>query len=161
VVPKGFFPTQDTGVVLGISQASPATSFLAMEETQRTLGRVVLEDPAVQGISSFIGVDGINTTVNSGRILIALKPENQRHESVVDIIRRLRQKVSTVTGARLYLQPVQDLTVDAQVSRTQYQLTLEDPDARELQAWWPRAMQSLADLHELREVNSDQQNDGL
>jgi multidrug efflux pump len=161
VVPKGFFPTQDTGVVLGISQASPATSFPAMEETQRTLGRVVLDDPAVQGISSFIGVDGINTTVNSGRILVALKAENVRHESVVDVIRRLRQKVSTVTGARLYLQPVQDLTVDAQVSRTQYQLTLEDPDGRELQAWWPRAVQALSELHELREVNSDQQNDGF
>jgi multidrug efflux pump len=159
-VPKGFFPTQDTGVILGISQAPQSISFSGMVEIQRALGRVILQDPAVESLSSFVGVDGVNTTLSSGRFLINLKPLAQRDGSVVDVIRRLRSRVAGVEQVSLYLQPVQDLTVDARVSRTQYQLSLEDPDATELDAWAPRVVTALRRLPELHDVASDQQNDG-
>ena len=123
VVPKGFFPVQDTGVILGISEASQSTSFSGMAERQQALARVILRDPAVESLSSFIGIDGTNTTLNSGRIQINLKPLSERKANATDIIRRLQPELAKVEGITLYLQPVQDLTVEDRVSRTQYQYT--------------------------------------
>jgi multidrug efflux pump len=159
VVPKGFFPTEDTGAILGISQAAPSISFPAMAEAQRSLAKVILEDPAVESLSSFIGVDGINTTLSSGRILINLKSASQRSESVGEVMARLRPKLAQVPGITLYLQPVQDLTVDARVSRTQYQVSLETPDATELDNSAARFSSTLRALPELVDVNSDHEND--
>ena len=130
-IPKGFFPVQDTGVIQGISQASQSISFPAMAEKQRELAQIILQDPAVESLSSFIGADGTNTTLNSGRISINLKPINERI-GASDVIRRLQTKLQQVQGVHLYMQPVQDITVDDRVSRTQYQYTLEDPDTDEL-----------------------------
>jgi multidrug efflux pump len=161
VIPKGFFPVQDTGVILGISEASQTVSFAAMKDRQQALARVILKDPAVASLSSFIGIDGTNTTMNSGRIQINLKPLKERKANASDIIRRLQPELAKVEGVTLYLQPVQDLTVEDRVSRTQFQYSLEDPDARELAAWVPRFMAKLQSLPELRDVASDQQNGGL
>jgi len=160
-IPKGFFPVQDTGVILGISEASQTISFTAMAERQQALARVLLKDPGVASLSSFIGVDGTNTTVNSGRIQINLKSLSERGASASEIIRRLQSSLARVEGITLYMQPVQDLTVEDRVSRTQYQYTLEDPDARELAVWAPRVVARLQSLPELRDVASDQQNGGL
>ena len=129
IVPKGFFPVQDTGVIQGISEAPQDISFAAMAERQQDLTRVILKDPAVDSLSSFIGVDGTNTTLNSGRILINLKPLEERKIGATDVMRRLQPQLEKVEGITLYMQPVQDLTVDDRVSRTQFQYTLEDPDA--------------------------------
>ncbi len=161
VIPKGFFPVQDTGVLLGISEASQTSSFAAMADRQRALAGVILKDPAVASLSSFIGVDGTNTTLNSGRIQINLKPLEQRKASASEIIRRLQPELAKVSGITLFLQPVQDLTVEDRVSRTQFQYSLEDPDARELAVWVPRILTKLQTLPELRDVASDQQNGGL
>ncbi len=161
VVSKGLFPVQDTGVILGISEAPQNISFDAMAERQRALGRVLLQDPAVATISSFIGIDGTNTTLNSGRIQITLKPFEERRASVSEVIDRLRPALTQVSGITLYLQPVQDLTVDDRVSRTQYQYSLEDPDEAELRAWAPRFVARLARLPELRDVATDQLDQGL
>jgi len=161
VIPKGFFPVQDTGVLLGISEAPQTVSFAAMSERQQALARTILKDPAVESLSSFIGIDGTNTTVNSGRIQINLKPLADRKASATEIIRRLQPELARVEGITLFLQPVQDLTVEDRVSRTQYQYTLEDPDARELALWTPRFLERLQSLPELRDVASDQQNAGL
>ncbi len=133
-IPKGFFPTQDTGIIQGISQASAATSFASMTHMQQELAKVLLADPAVESISSFIGADGTNTTLNSGRIQINLKPLDQRGVSATEVIQRLGPKLEKVEGIKLYMQPVQDLTVDDSVSRTEYQYTLEDPNQNELNA---------------------------
>jgi multidrug efflux pump len=160
-VPKGFFPVQDTGVILGISEAPQSISFPGMAKEQQALSRVVLQDPAVENLSSFIGIDGTNTTLNSGRILINLKPLEERRVSAGEVIRRLRQKLEKVEGIRLYLQPVQDLTVDTRVSRTQYHYTLEDPNIDELNTFAPRLVESLRMQPALRDVNSDQQDKGL
>jgi len=161
IVPKGFFPVQDTGVILGISEASQDISFEAMAERQQELNRAILEDPAVDSLSSFIGVDGTNTTMNSGRIQINLKPLEERHLSASDVITRLQPHLEKITGITLYMQPVQDLTVETRVSRTQYQYSLEDPDAKELAVWAPRFVKKLQSLPQLRDVTSDQQNSGL
>ncbi len=161
VIPKGFFPVQDTGVILGISEASQTVSFSAMKERQQALARVILKDPAVASLSSFIGIDGVNTTMNSGRIQINLKPLKERGAGASEIIRRLQPELAKVEGTTLYLQPVQDLTVEDRVSRTQFQYSLEDPDARELAVWVPRFVARLQSLPELRDVASDQQNGGL
>ena len=161
IVPKGFFPVQDTGVILGISEASQTASFAAMAERQQALAAVILQDPAVASLSSFIGVDGTNTTINSGRIQINLKPLAERHISASDIIRRLQLELANVEGITLFMQPVQDLTVEDRISRTQYQYSLEDPDAQELSLWAPRFVQKLQTLPELRDVASDDQNLGL
>ncbi len=162
VVPKGFFPVQDTGVILGISEASQAASFAEMSDRQQALTRVILRDGGVESLSSFIGIDGTNTTMNSGRIQINLKPLSDRHhDSATDIIRRLQPEFAKVPGITLFLQPVQDLTVEDRVSRTQYQYTLEDPDAAELALWAPRFVDRLRELPDLRDVASDQQNAGL
>jgi multidrug efflux pump len=160
IIPKGFFPIQDTGVIQGISQAPEATSFAAMSVRQQSLARVILQDPAVESLSSFIGIDGTNTTLNSGRFQINLKPLADRHMSATEVIRRLRPKVSQVFGVQLYMQPVQDLTVEDRVSRTQYQYTLEDADQDELEAWTQKFLEGLRKLPEIEDVASDQQPNG-
>jgi multidrug efflux pump len=161
VVPKGFFPVQDTGVILGISEAAQDISFPAMADRQQALARVILQDPAVESVSSFIGVDGTNTTPNSGRIQINLKPLDVRGINASGVIRRLQPKLAEVEGATLYMQPVQDLTVEDRVSRTQYQYSLEDPDPKELALWVPKFVEKLQDISILRDVASDQANEGL
>jgi len=161
LIPKGFFPVQDTGVILGISEGEQTISFPAMAERQRALARKILEDPGVESLSSFIGIDGTNTTLNSGRIQINLKPLDDRHASATDVIRRLQPELAKVAGITLFLQPVQDLTVEDRVSRTQYQYSLEDADSKELAAWVPKFLEKLKQIPELRDVASDQQNGGL
>ena len=160
-IPKGFFPVQDTGVLLGISEAPQSISFVAMVERQQALAAAILADPAVASLSSFIGVDGINTTLNSGRVQINLKPFGKRRESAQDVIVRLQQAATAVDGITLYLQPMQDLTVEDRVSRTQYQYTLEDADPKELSRWGPALVEELQKLPGLRDVSSDQQDQGL
>ncbi|BCS52027.1 MdtB/MuxB family multidrug efflux RND transporter permease subunit [Geobacter sp. SVR] len=161
IVPKGFFPTQDTGAIQGISEAPQSISFPAMAERQQELARVILKDPAVESLSSFIGVDGVNTTLNSGRILINLKPLAQRDASASQIILRLQPELAKVGGISLFMQPVQDLTVDARVARTQYQYTLEDPNTEELKLLAPKVVEAMKARPELRDVSSDQQDQGL
>ena len=160
-IPKGFFPVQDTGVILGVSEAPQTISFSAMADRQQALARLILQDPAVESLSSFIGIDGTNTTLNSGRIQINLKPIETRRISASDVIRRLQPRLARVDGITLFMQPVQDLTVEDRVSRTQFQYSLEDADARELAVWVPRLMQKLQALPVLRDVASDQQDKGL
>src|SRR2546430_4480900 len=159
-VPKGFFPVQDTGVILGVSEGPQDISFTAMSQRQRALADVILKDPAVESLSSFIGIDGTNTTLNSGRIQINLKPLEARKISASDVIRRLQSQLAKVDNVSLFMQPVQDLTVEDRVSRTQFQYSLEDVDAKELSYWVPRFMDKLKALPELRDVASDQQNQG-
>jgi len=160
-VPKGFFPVQDTGVIQAISDASQSVSFPAMAERQQALARVILEDPAVDSLSSFIGVDGQNATLNSGRMLINLKPKGARDLDAAGVIRRLQRRVADVEGVRLYMQPVQDLTIEDRVSRTQFQYTLESADPRDLGQWVPKMVDELGRMPELADVASDQQNGGL
>ncbi|RKI44897.1 multidrug efflux RND transporter permease subunit [Corallococcus sp. AB004] len=160
-IPKGFFPVQDTGVLQGISQAPPSISFPAMAERQQALARAVLEDPAVEGLSSFIGVDGTNLTQNSGRMLITLKPLAQRDASATEVIRRLQAALADVPGISLSLSPVQDLTLDSRVSRTQYQYSLSSPDDAELDTWTGRLVDHLRTRPELTDVANDLQNGGL
>ena len=161
IIPKGFFPTQDTGIIQGISQASASTSFEAMTRMQQALAKVLLADPAVESLSSFIGPDGTNTTLNSGRIEINLKPLDQRHISATGVIQRLGLKLAQVEGIKLYMQPVQDLTVDDRVSRTQYQYTLEDPNQDELNSVVHNVISKLKPLPQLADVVTDQQLGGL
>jgi multidrug efflux pump len=160
IIPKGFFPVQDTGVIMGVSEAPQDVSFTAMAGRQQELARVILEDSAVDSLSSFIGIDGTNTTVNSGRIQINLKPIEERGLHASDIIRRLQPALASVEGITLFMQPVQDLTVENRVTRTQFQYSLEDPDSKELSLWVPRFVAKLQSLPELRDVASDQQNQG-
>src|SRR5262249_25287959 len=135
VIPKGFFPIQDTGAIQGISEAPQTISFSAMAERQQALAKVIAADPAVASLTSFIGVDGTNPTLNSGRILINLKPRSERRVTATQVIHRLQRKLTDVEGISLYMQPVQDLTIEARVSRTQYQFTVEDVDSTELATW--------------------------
>ena len=157
IIPKGFFPVQDTGVIQGISQAPESTSFAAMSQKQQALAKVILQDPAVESLSSFIGADGTNTTLNSGRMSINLKPLSVRHISASDVIRRLSHSLQQVQGIQLYMQPVQNITVDDRVSRTQYQYTLEDPDSNELNEWTDKFVGKLKGLKEIEDVATDQQ----
>jgi multidrug efflux pump len=161
LVPKGFFPVQDTGVILGISEAPQSISFLEMATRQQKLARVILQDPAVESLSSFIGVDGTNVTLNSGRVLINLKPLEERKAKASEIMRRLQRELAKVEGITLYMQPVQDLTVDTRVSRTQYHYALDDPDIGELNSFAPRLVEELRARPELRDVSSDLQDNGL
>jgi multidrug efflux pump len=161
VIPKGFFPVQDTGVVLGVSEAPANISFPALAERQQALAKVILKDPDVVSLSSFIGVDGINLLPNSGRVQINLKPRNERTDDAPTIIRRLQSSLNDVKGITLYLQPVQDLTVEDRISRTQFQYTLEDADGQELAVWAPRLLDKLRNLPELTDVASDQQERGM
>jgi len=160
IIPKGFFPVQDTGVIQGISQAAPTISSKAMAEKQQELAKAVLADPAVESLSSFIGADGTNVTTNSGRMSINLKPLDQRKISASDLIRRLTPKLANVQGIQLFMEPVQNITVDDRVSRTQYQYTLEDPDAGELNLWTNRFVDKLKQLPELEDIATDQQPGG-
>ena len=161
IIPKGFFPIQDTGVIQAISQATPTIGFKAMTERQQQLANIILQDPAVESLSSFIGADGTNITPNSGRMSINLKPLDVRKISASDVIRRLQTKLRNVEGIQLFMQPVQNITVDDRVSRTQYQYTLEDPDPNELAVWTNRFVAKLKDLPELEDVATDQQPGGL
>ena len=160
-VPKGFFPVQDTGLIMGISDAAQNTSFASMAKHQQALVDVILKDPAVDSLSSFIGIDGTNTTLNTGRIQINLKPLNVRKISASDVIVRLQPQLEKVDGISLFMQPVQDLTVEDRVSRTEFQYTLEDVDAQELAYWTPRFMDKLSTFPAVRDVASDQLNAGL
>ncbi|WP_028633822.1 MdtB/MuxB family multidrug efflux RND transporter permease subunit [Pseudomonas parafulva] len=161
VVPKGFFPVQDTGVIQGISEAPQSTSFAAMSERQQALSRVILQDPAVQSLSSYIGVDGDNATLNSGRLLINLKPHGDRDVTASEVISRLQPKLDKLVGIRLFMQPVQDLSIEDRVSRTQYQFTLSSPDADLLGQWSGKLVQALQQRPELADVASDLQDQGL
>lgn len=155
-VPKGFFPIQDTGVILGITQSDQDTSFERMKDKQAELNAVLCADPAVESIASFIGIDSINLTLNSGRIQINLKPHHDRHESIQKVMARLSQNASAVSGIQLFMQPVQDLSVESRVSRTQYQYSLETPDPEQLSEWVPKLVTKLKDRPELQDVASDQ-----
>jgi multidrug efflux pump len=161
VIPKGFFPVQDTGLIQAITEAPPSVSFATMAERQKALAARILTDPDVVGLSSFIGVDGTNTTLNSGRMLISLKPHGERTSSASDIIRRLLTEIEGIPGISLYMQPVQDLTIDAIVSRTQYQFVLEDANPAEFDIWVPRLMQRLQQLPELEDVATNYAANGL
>ncbi len=161
LIPKGFFPIQDTGVIQGISEADQTVSFEAMSERQQALAAVVLKDPAVESLSSFIGIDGMNTTLNSGRMLINLKPLSDRNLDASAVIRRLQPELAKVAGIRLYMQPVQDITVETRVSRTQFQYSLEDPNPAELATIVPQMVSKLSAEPVLTDVASDLQNGGL
>lgn len=160
-VPKGFFPVQDTGVIQGISEGPQTISFRAMSERQQALAEAILRDPAVASLSSYIGVDGDNPTLNSGRLLINLKPHAERDVTASEVIERLRPELARLPGIQVYLQPVQDLTIEDRVSRTQFQLSLESPDAALLEEWTPRLVDALRQQPELTDVTSDLQNRGL
>jgi multidrug efflux pump len=161
IIPKGFFPVQDTGMILGISEAPQSVSFPAIVERQKKLAEVVLKDPGVQSLASFVGVDGVNLTPNNGRIQITLKPLEERDASASDIIRRLQPKLAEVQGIDLYMQAVQDLSVENRVSRTQYQYTLEAPTQAELNIWVPRMIEKMKQIPHLQDVASDQLTGGL
>ena len=160
-IPKGFFPTQDTGIIQGISQAPESISFAAMSRKQRQLAHEILKDPAVASLSSFIGADGVNTTLNSGRIQINLKDPAVRGLTASEVIRRLQRRLSSVPGIQLYMQPVQDLTVDDRASRTEYQYTLEDPDPAELALWTGKLVDDMRRLPQVRDVATDNQPNGV
>ncbi len=159
-VEKGFFPVQDTGIIQGTTEASQDVSFSAMGDRQQALAREILKDPAVESLSSFIGVDGSNSSLNNGRISINLKPLEERHDRAPAVMRRIQEAVSSVPGITLYLQPVQDITIDTAVSRTQYQFILQSADAKELMTWVPRVMDKLKSLPQLASVASDLQVQG-
>ncbi|HYA36607.1 MAG TPA: multidrug efflux RND transporter permease subunit, partial [Candidatus Binataceae bacterium] len=161
IVPKGFFPVQDTGVIQGVTEAAQDVSFKAMAMRQQEIARAILTDPAVESLSSFVGIDQNNTTVNNGRLLINLKPLEQRDASIGEVIRRLQAKTASIEGITLFLQPVQDLTVEDRVSRTQYQYSLEDANPKELASWTDKLVAKMKTLPELSDVATDQQNDGL
>jgi multidrug efflux pump len=161
IIPKGFFPVQDTGVILGVSEAPAMLSFPALAERQQALAKAILKDPDVVSLSSFIGIDGTNMLPNSGRVQINLKPREERTDDAPTIIRRLQTRLGDVKGITLYMQPVQDLTVEDRISRTQYQYTMEDADGNELSAWAPKLVDKLTALPQLHDVASDQQDRGL
>jgi multidrug efflux pump len=160
-IPKGFFPDQDTGLIQGVSEATESVSYAAMADRQQELATVILEDPDVSSLSSYIGVDGNNVTLNSGRFLINLKPRATRSAGVADVIRRLRSETSHIAGITLYMQPVQDLTLDNTVSRTQYQFTLESADAAALASYTPKLVAALRAQPQLADVVSNQEDNGL
>jgi multidrug efflux pump len=161
VIPKGFFPQQDTGLLVGVSEAAPDASFSRLSAGQQSLAEVLLSDPDIERVASFIGADGTNLTPNSGRMTVTLKPRHLRGANAEEIIARLRPKLSAVTGISLYLQPVQDLQIDSRVSRTQFQYTLEDANLDELRAVTPQVLGRLRQLPELLDVASDYQDGGL
>ena len=161
VIPKGFFPLQDTGVIQAISEAPQSVSYAAMAERQQQLASIILKDPEVDSLSSFIGVDGTNTTLNSGRILINLKPYDQRKSGIAAVMQRIKNSTASLTGITLYMQPVQDLTIEGTVSRTQYQFILQDADPAQLTEWTPKLVDKLNTLPELADVTSDLSAQGL
>jgi multidrug efflux pump len=161
VIPKGFFPVQDTGLIQGVSEASPSVSFDAMAQRQQALAAEILKDADVVSLSSFIGVDGTNPTLNTGRFLINLKPRDERRSSVSDVIRRLERETQDVAGIRVFMQPVQDLTIDATVSRSQYNFVLEDANPSEFAVWVPKLLQRLQEIPQLEDVTSNYGENGL
>jgi len=161
VIPKGFFPVQDTGVIQAITEAPQSVSYASMAERQQQLADIILKDQDVDSLSSFIGVDGTNMTLNVGRMLINLKPHQQRTDDIATVIERLRESTAGLSGATLYMQPVQDLTIDGTVSRTQYQFVLQDANADELAEWTPKLVERLRALPELSDVASDLAESGL
>jgi multidrug efflux pump len=161
MIPKGFFPVQDTGVIQGITEASQSISYQAMYQRQAALNKAIMEDPDVENLSSFIGIDGTNTTLNSGRIQINLKDEGKRKNNVTAVIAHLQERVKNVSGIDLYMQPVQDLTIETRVSRTQYQFTVEDADAKNVALYSPKLVEKLSQLPQLRDVASDAQDQGI
>ena len=161
VIPKGFFPVQDTGLIQAVTEAPQSISFEAMAKRQNALVAAILEDPDVESLSSFIGVDGTNATLNSGRMLINLKPRSQRSLTASQIIRRIQRETASVQGISLYMQPSQDLTIDSTVSRTQYQFVLQSPKLEDFDIWVPRLMDSLQRLPEIVDVTTDMQAKGL
>jgi multidrug efflux pump len=161
LIPKGFFPDQDTGLIQGVSEATESVSYAAMADRQQTLAAAILKDPDVLSLSSYIGIDGSNVTLNSGRFLINLKPRGSRSSNVADAIRRLQGETADIAGITLYMQPVQDLTLDTTVSRTQYQFTLESADAAALSTWTPKLLAALRQQPELADVVSNQEDNGL
>jgi multidrug efflux pump len=161
VIPKGFFPVQDSGLIQGISEAEPSVSFEAMAQRQQALAAAILKDPDVVSLSSFIGVDGTNSTLNTGRLLINLKPRDERHTSASNVIRRLERETQDVAGISLYMQPVQDLTIDATVSRSQYQFVLEDANPSEFSTWVPKLLERLQQLPQLEDVSSNYAENGV
>jgi multidrug efflux pump len=161
VIPKGFFPDQDTGLLQGVSEATESISYAAMAARQQALAQAILRDPDVTSLSSFIGIDGNNVTLNSGRFLINLKPKSERSASASEISRRIQGEATDVPGIRVYLQPLQDLTLDTTVSRTEYQFTLQSADGTLLSKWAPRVVSALADLPQLADVASNQEDNGL
>jgi multidrug efflux pump len=161
LIPKGFFPDQDTGLIQGVSEATESISYAAMADRQQALAAAILTDPDVASLSSFIGVDGNNVTLNSGRFLINLKPRNKRSANVAEVIRRLQTETTGVSGITLYMQPVQDLTLDSTISRTQYQFTLESADSVALSTWTPKLVAALRQLTQLADVVSNQEENGL
>ena len=160
IVPKGFFPLQDTGIILGITEADQDTSFANMKQRQQALNIALQEDSAIESLSSFIGIDGTNLTMNNGRIQINLKPHHERTENIVQVMNRIQKKADLVEGIRLYLQPVQDLSVETRLSRTQYQFAIEDANVKELDEWVPKFVDRLKQLPQLQDVASDQANLG-
>jgi multidrug efflux pump len=161
VIPKGFFPVQDTGLIQAISEAPQSISYQAMAEVQNKLAEAILKDPDVDNLTSFIGVDGTNQTLNTGRFLITLKPHDSRALSASQIIRRLQNEVAGITGTRLYMQPVQDLTIDATITRAPYHFVLEDANPAEFATWVPKLVQALSERPEITDVASDLQQQGL
>jgi multidrug efflux pump len=161
VIPKGFFPVQDAGLIQVITEAPQSASYAAVSRLQENLAAAILKDPDVDSLSSFVGIDGSNTTLNSGRMLVNLKPHSQRHLSAVQIIRRLQDEVAGVVGISAYMQPIQDLTIDDRVSRTQYQFVLESADPAALSEWIPKLMDRLQQLPQLADVATDQAQQGL
>jgi multidrug efflux pump len=161
VIPKGFFPIQDNGLIQAVTEAPQSISFEAMGERQRALADVILNDPDVESLTSFVGVDGTNPTLNSGRMLINLKPRSQRSASASDIIRRLQRDTQSVSGIQLYMQPSQDLTLDSTVSRTQYQFVLESPNPDDFDVWVPRLVERMNRIPEIVDVAAELQNKGL
>jgi multidrug efflux pump len=161
LIPKGFFPEQDTGLIQGVSEASESVSYASMADRQQALAAAILKDPDVLSLSSYIGIDGSNVTLNSGRFLINLKPRGERSSNVADAIRRLRAETADIAGITLYMQPVQDLTLDNTVSRTQYQFTLESADSAALSTWTPKLLAALRQQPELADVVSNQEDNGL
>ena len=161
LIPKGFFPDQDTGLIQGVSEATESISYAAMAGRQQTLAAAILTDPDVQSLSSFIGIDGNNVTLNSGRFLINLKARAQRSSNVTEVIRRLQSETAGLAGITLYMQPVQDLTLDNTISRTQYQFTLESADSAALASWTPKLLAALRRQPELADVVSNQEDNGL
>ncbi|HYM71913.1 MAG TPA: MdtB/MuxB family multidrug efflux RND transporter permease subunit [Stellaceae bacterium] len=161
VIPKGFFPVQDTGLIQAITEASPTVSYAAMADRQQALAAEILKDPDVVSLSSFIGVDGTNATLNTGRFLINLKPRDDRALDASAIIRRLQHEIADVAGINLYMQPVQDLTIDATISRTQYQFSLQDANPDEFTTWVPKLMSRLAQIPQLADVATNFGQNGL
>ncbi len=160
-IPKGFFPVQDTGLIQAVTEAPQSVSYSSMAERQQSLAAIILDDPDVESLSSFIGVDGTNTTLNSGRMLINLKPREERGADIGAVIERLKQRAATLPGIMLYMQPVQDLTIDGTVSRTHYQFVLQDANSDELAEWTPKLVDRLSTLPQLADVASDLSENGL